>query len=70
MQNIYFGAVYGWNWDFKAPGVEEFVKRYEQKFGYKPYGHDAGQGYNGAMTLFRMIEKAKSFDPKEIRKVA
>ncbi len=66
----YFGAAYGWNSDFKAPGVEEFVKRYQQKFGQKPYGHDAGQGYNGVMVLFRLIEKAKSFEPEAIRKIA
>ena len=66
----YFGAAYGWNSDFKAPGVEDFVKRYQLKYGQKPYGHDAGQGYNGVMVLFRMIEKAKSFEPNAIRKEA
>ncbi len=64
---LVFGASQ-WEPSIKAPGVDEFVKTYEERYGYKPGYHAAG-GFGACQLLKMAVEKAGELDQDKIRDV-
>ena len=56
-----------WEPTLKLPGVDDFVKRYETKHGYKPGYHAAG-GYGAGQVLEEAVKNAGSLNKERIRK--
>lgn len=50
-----------------APGLSDFVKAYEQKYGTAPRSGHSLANYAGALLFFEAIESAGSMDPAAIR---
>ena len=48
------------------PGIAEFVKNYEKRYGVKPNFH-AAQGYAGMQITEAAVKEAGSFDPEKVR---
>ncbi|WP_180954336.1 ABC transporter substrate-binding protein [Bacillus sp. M6-12] len=53
-----------------SPGLEEYVKLYEEKFGSKPLSGHSLTNFYGAETTFSILKEAKSLDAEDIRKAA
>lgn len=62
---LIFGATQ-WEPSVKAPGVGEFVKVYQERYGYEPGYHAAG-GFGACELLKQAVEKAGSVDQAKIR---
>jgi branched-chain amino acid transport system substrate-binding protein len=50
-----------------APGVDEFVKRYQAKYGTPPRSGHSLANYQGAKVFFQALDNAKSLDADAIR---
>jgi branched-chain amino acid transport system substrate-binding protein len=64
--NFVFGSSQ-WEPNLKLPGVDDFVKRYEEKHGYGPRYHAAG-GYGAGQVLEEAVKNAGSLNKERIRK--
>ena len=64
--NFVFGSSQ-WEPNLKLPGVDDFVKRYEEQHGYKPGYHAAG-GYGAGQVLEEAVKNAGSLNKERIRK--
>ena len=64
--NFVFGSSQ-WEPNLKLPGVDDFVKRYEEKHGYVPRYHAAG-GYGAGQVLEEAVNNAGSLNKEHIRK--
>jgi len=53
-----------------APGVNEFMEKYEKIFGHKVTSVYPSINYMGTMVLWEVLQKAGSVDPESIRKAA
>lgn len=49
------------------PGIEEYMVKYEEKFGEKPDGVYSHVSYAAANDVFEIIEKAGSTDPEKMK---
>lgn len=50
-----------------APGIEEFVKKYQAKYGTPPRSGHSLANYAGAKVFFQVLDNAKSLDADAIR---
>jgi branched-chain amino acid transport system substrate-binding protein len=50
-----------------APGVDEFMKRYQAKYGTPPRSGHSLANYQGAKVFFQALDNAKSLDADAIR---
>jgi branched-chain amino acid transport system substrate-binding protein len=68
LQNMH--AVANWFEEIDTPAAEDFKKRWRAKFPNEVYINDMGYNAYGAINMYKMlVEKAKSTDKDEIRKV-
>jgi branched-chain amino acid transport system substrate-binding protein len=56
-----------WEPNLTLPGVDDFVKRYEATYGYKPGYHAAG-GYGAGQVLEEAVNNAGSLNRERVRK--
>lgn len=54
-----------WQPDMKYPGVQDFVKKWTEKYGSAPTYH-AASGYSAVYVVKDALERAKSFAPTDI----
>ncbi|MEE8423281.1 MAG: amino acid ABC transporter substrate-binding protein, partial [Thermodesulfobacteriota bacterium] len=64
--NFVFGSSQ-WEPTLKLPGVDDFVEKYETKYGYKPGYHAAG-GYGAGQVLEEAVNNAGSLNKGRLRK--
>jgi branched-chain amino acid transport system substrate-binding protein len=50
-----------------APGIQDFVKAYREKYGEAPRSGHSLNNYVGALTILQAIDKAEDFEPDTIR---
>src|SRR5262249_16460037 len=61
--------IYGsspWEPSLKLPGIDAFVTRYKDAYGYVPGYHAAG-GYGSGQLLAEAVKKARSLDQEKLR---
>jgi branched-chain amino acid transport system substrate-binding protein len=50
-----------------APGIQDFVKAYREKYGEAPRSGHSLNNYVGALAILQAIDKAEDFEPDTIR---
>ena len=57
-------------YNIQAPGVEDYLKRYREKYGDEPRSGHSMTNYVGVQMMCKVLEQAGSFDPEKVKEAA